>query len=178
MVNAQKEQHELNRIIDLRKTVHDDTSAWSSSGHPHSAQRPLDSHAIAFVTAVKDETQYCVCLKHLDALQIPSGYTVERVAVLGGGSIPECYQRAMEASTARYKIYLHVDTYVVYRELVPGLLHLFKTYPALGLVGVVGSTRLPTSGIWWVNNPLYSYGRVWQNSLPGFPVSLLGPANR
>src|SRR5438128_10837620 len=88
MLNAQKERHELNRIIDLRKTVHDDTSAWSSSGHPHSAQRPLDSHAIAFITAVKDETQYCVCLKHLDALQIPSGYTVERVAVLGGVPYP------------------------------------------------------------------------------------------
>ena len=178
MVNAQKEQHELNRIIDLRKTLHDDTSAWWSSGRPHSAQRPLDPHAIAFITAVKDETQYGVCLKYLDPLEIPSGHTVERIAVFGGGSIPECYQRAMEASTARYKIYLHVDTYVVNRELVPELLHLFRTYPVLGLVGVVGSTRLPTSGIWWVNNPLYSYGRVWQNSSPGFPASLLGPANR
>jgi hypothetical protein len=91
--------------------------------------------------------------------------------------MPECYQTAMESSTARFKIYLHVDTHVVYRGMVSELLHLFQTYPRLGLLGVVGSTRLPPSGIFWYNNPSHCYGRLWQNSAPGFPASMLGSSN-
>lgn len=173
------ERPELNRIIDLRKTSPTDNApAQTNAGRPPSVQRSLDPRAIAFITAVKDETQYRICLQYLDALQIPSGYDVEKIAVFGGASMAECYQRAMDASTARYKIYLHVDTYVVHRGLLPDLLRLFERYPGLGLVGVVGSTRLPPSGMYWVNNPFHSYGRLWQNSPPGFPTSVLGTLNR
>ncbi len=169
----------MSRIIDLRKASPSDSPPpHAAAGRPPSAQRPLDPHAIAFITAVKDEAQYRICRQYLDALEIPSGFDVEKIAVFGGASMPECYQRAMEASTARYKIYLHVDTYVVHRGVLPDLLGLFDRYPRLGLVGVVGSTRLPPSGIFWVNNPLYSYGCLWQNSPPGFPGSVVGPAHR
>jgi GT2 family glycosyltransferase len=172
-----KERRELNQIIDLRKiSPADIAAAAANTGRSLSIQRPLDPRAIAFITAVTDEAQYRICLQYLDALQIPSGYDVEKIAVFGGASMPECYQRAMDASTARYKIYLHVDTYVVHRGLLPDLLGLFDRYPRLGLVGVVGSTRLPPSGIFWVNNPMHSYGRLWQNSPPGFPGSAVGPA--
>jgi len=137
-----------------------------------------DPHAISLITAVKDEAQYRTCLQYLDELQIPPGYEVEKIAVYGGASLAECYQRAMEASTARYKIYLHADTHVVHRGMLSELLHLFETYPRLGLVGVVGSTRIPPGRLWWVNNPLHVYGRLWQNSRPGFPMSILWPATR
>lgn len=169
----------MNQIIDLRKTSPSDYGApHANAGRTPSVQRPLDPHAVAFITAVKDEAQYRICLQYLDALQIPSGFDVDKIAVFGGASMPECYQRAMDASLARYKIYLHVDTYVVHRGLLPDLLGLFDRYPRLGLVGVVGSTRLPPSGIFWVNNPMHSYGCVWQNSPPGFPGSAVGPAHR
>src|SRR2546427_6529791 len=148
------------------------------AGSPRGPLQPSNPRGIAFIIAVKDETQYRVCLQYLDALQIPSGYTVEKIAVFGGASMAECYQKAMDASVARYKIYLHVDTYLVHQGLLPELLHLFGTYPRLGLVGVVGATQLPSSGIWWINNPFHSYGRLWQNSQPGFPASVLTRVNR
>jgi GT2 family glycosyltransferase len=111
-------------------------------------------------------------------LEIPSGYTVEKIAVFGGSSIAEVYQRAMEASTARYKIYLHVDGYVVHRGVLSELLNLFRTYPRLGLVGVEGATKLPTGVLYSKNNPLHIYGRIWNYRRPGGPSALLGPANR
>ena len=169
----------MNRIIDLRGTSPaDKVVTWANTGRASSATRLLDPHAVAFITAVKDETQYRTCLEYLNALKIPSGYHAEKIAVFGGSSMFECYQQAMDASTARYKMYLHVDTYVVHRGLLTDLLSLFQRYPRLGLVGVVGSTRLPPSGIYWVNNAVHSYGRLWQNSPPGFPASVLGPFNR
>ncbi len=168
----------MHRIIDLRKEPPTDQTAHEGVGSADRARQSLNSHGIAIITPVKDETQYDICLQYLDALQIPSGCDVEKIAVFGGASMPECYQRAMDASTARYKIYLHVDTYVVHRGLLPDLLGLFDRYPRLGLVGVVGSTRLPPSGIFWVNNPMHSYGCLWQNSPPGFPGSVVGPGRR
>ncbi len=167
------------RVIDLRNEP--PAASAATQGIPvsaHSIPRSLDPHGIAFITAVKDEEQYRICLRYLDALEIPPGYTVERIGVLGGASMAECYQRAMEASSACYKIYLHVDTYVVHRGLLPELLHLFGTYPRLGLVGVSGATRLPARVLLSVNNPLHCYGRHWAYRRPGGPSLLLGPANR
>ncbi len=88
----------------------------------------------------------------------------------------EGYQRAMEATTARYKIYVHQDVYVVHQGLLLELLTLFGTYPRLGMVGIIGTTQLPANGIWWVDNALYSFGRVWvyvtlANMLRGISLS-------
>ena len=129
--------------------------AESRRGTPQS----LNHNGIAFIVPVKNEAQYLICLRYIDALRIPSGYTVEKIAVFGGSSMAEVYQRAMEASTARYKIYLHVDTYVIHLDLLPELLNLFMMYPRLGLVGVIGGTQLPSSG-WWLDDPEHCYGRV------------------
>lgn len=167
----------MHRIIDLR--IAPPSGPAAADGNAESAQgaQPLaNPHAIAFITCVNDETQYDICLRYLDGLPIPAGYTVERIAVLGATSMAEGYQRAMRASTARYKIYVHQDVYVVHRGLLPELLHLFSTYPRLGLVGVIGATQLPASGIWWVDNSSYSYGRVWvyvrlASLLRGIPLS-------
>jgi len=145
---------------------------------PDGARQSANPHGIAFITPVKDETQYRICLQYLDALEVPSGYSVEKIAVFGGSSIAEVYQRAMEASTARYKIYLHVDGYVVHRGVLSELLNLFRTYPRLGLVGVEGATKLPPDVLYSKNNPFHIYGRIWNYRRPGGPSALLGPANR
>ncbi len=168
------------RVIDCRNSLPTGpVGARGSAGPSEDAQQALNSHAIAFITCVNDETQYDICIRYLDALQIPSGYVVERIAVLGAPSMAEGYQRALEASTARYKIYLHQDVYVVHRGLLAEVIDLFRTYPRLGMIGVHGATRLPVSGMWWEKNRLYCYGRLVEFLRPpqGFPASLFRPPN-
>src|SRR5574337_1343574 len=111
----------LVRIIDVRESpsVSRATAVSTQLAPSLPAEQALDPRAIAFITAVKDEAQYRICQQYLDALQIPPGYDVEALAVLGGASMPECYQAAMVASRARYKIYLHVDAYVIHQGLLP-----------------------------------------------------------
>ncbi len=42
------------------------------------------------------------------------------------------------------------------------------------MVGVVGTTRMPAKGIWWVNK-FHCYGRLWEyRRETGFPVSHFG----
>jgi GT2 family glycosyltransferase len=170
----------LYRTIDLRHKP--PTSRAVDRGEaatsPDATGQSANPHGIAFITPVKDETQYRICLQYLDALEVPPGYTVEKIAVFGGSSIAQVYQQAMDACTARYKIYLHVDGYVVHRGVLSELLNLFKTYPRLGLVGVEGATKLPPDVLYSKNNPFHIYGRIWNYRRPGGPSTLLGPANR
>jgi hypothetical protein len=167
----------LNRIIDFRDEPRTgDLAVGERAKTPYAVQQQLDSHAVAFITSVNDEMQYRTCLQYIDALEIPAGYTVEKIAILGASSMAEGYQRAMEGSKARYKIYVHQDVYLTHRGLLHELVHLFVTYPRLGMVGPIGTTQLPTSGLWWVGNAPHSYGRVWvyvtlANLLPGISFS-------
>jgi hypothetical protein len=84
----------------------------------------------------------------------------------------EGYERAMEASTARYKIYVHQDVYLIHQWLLLELVTLFRTHSRLGMVGVVGNTRLNASGP-WVKNMRHVHGQLWEHYRPtGFPASL------
>src|SRR2546428_4479677 len=165
-----KDSIESYRIIDLRQPT-EASGAFEPSG-------ARNDQKIAFITAVKDESQYAVCLRYIDALRIPLGYSVEKIAVFGGESMAECYQRAMDTSSARYKIYLHVDTYLVNEYLLGELLQLFATHPRLGLVGVAGATQLHAGSIFWLNNARHCYGRHWEYARPPGLWSFLGPFNR
>jgi GT2 family glycosyltransferase len=163
------------RTIDLRNLPGNGggSAVQGSASSPLGHQQLLNSQVIAFLTLVNNEAQYATCLRYIDALQIPVGYSVEKIAVYGATSMAEGYQRAMESSTARYKLYVHQDVYLVHRGLLPELLRLFHMYPRLGMVGVVGATRLPTKAIWWMNNGFHSYGRLREYFRPGgFPASL------
>jgi hypothetical protein len=163
----------LDRTIDLRHAQPTERSGIGRES-ARGRHRSLDPNGIAFLTLVNDETQYAISRRYLDALQIPSGYSVEKIAIVGATSMAEGYQRAMEASTAQYKIYVHQDVYLVHERLLPELIRLFRTYPKLGMVGVVGTTRMPTKGIWWVDR-FHCFGRLWEfRRETGFPASFLG----
>ncbi len=164
----------MHRIIDLRNSLPTGSAvARGRVGTSENAQPSLNPHAIAFITCVSDEKQYEICLRYIDKLEYPSGFTVEKIAVIGAMSMAEGYQRAMEASAAHYKIYVHQDVYVIHRGMPLELINLFRTYPRLGIVGLLGATQLPASGIFFANNTPNCYGRLWAYFRPpGLPASL------
>lgn len=169
----------MNRTIDLRKPPHLATAPGPGrAGSPRIYWQAPDARSIVFITCVNNEAQYEICQRYIDALTVPPGYTVETISVFGASSMAEGYQRAMEASTALYKIYLHQDVYLAHDGVLSELLFLFRTYPRLGMVGVEGATRLPPAVLYSVNNALHCYGRHWTYRRPGGLSSFLGPANR
>lgn len=112
---------------------------------------------VCFITCVNDEAWYEESLLYLRHLTLPADMTATYLPVRGASSMAAGYNRAMEKSDAKYKVYLHQDTFVVNRFLVSDLLRLF-TAPAIGMVGVIGCRALPKSGIWWDGRR--TYGRV------------------
>ena len=125
------------------------------------AKKELDEHSICFISCVNDENEYAGCKQAISDLEIPAGYQVEILGVRHAASMTAGYQQAMEASHAKYKIYLHQDVFVINTTLLQDLLNLFISHPEIGMVGLAGSTRLDAEQpIWW-NDLLTLYGTCY-----------------
>lgn len=117
----------------------------------------VDASKVCFITCVNDEDWYSEALLYMKNLQLPEGMAAEYIGVRDAGSMCEGYNRGMNQSNAKYKVYLHQDTLVVNKCLVQDLKKLFLD-ASIGAVGVIGCRCLPKSGVWW--DGMRSYGRV------------------
>ncbi len=137
----------------------------------------MDEKKFCFICCVTDEVLYAEAERHIDALNIPDGYKIEKVKITGARGMAEAYQKAMQESDARYKIYLHQDTFILNQNLLLDVLRLFTRHPRIGMIGVVGAARLPSSGIWF-NSALHSFGEVRERRRGGGLNYLLGSWNK
>jgi hypothetical protein len=108
---------------------------------------------------VNNEYLYEKCLDFLKRLTVPTNIAVEYKAVRNASSMCEGYNKAMSESDARYKVYLHQDAYITYPYFIHRLLKLFEER-TIGLAGVIGTSILPDSCVWWESDYKFKYGRV------------------
>ena len=118
--------------------------------------KDLDDHSICFISNVNNEAEYEVAKKAIVELEIPSGYKVEILGVRHAASMAAGYQQAMNASNAKYKIYLHQDVFVINPRLISNLLEIFQADSKVGMIGVAGTVKLlHEHPVWW-DSPLTS----------------------
>jgi hypothetical protein len=122
----------------------------------------MNEQKFLFVTCVNDEILYNRCLKHIKNLNVPTGFTVDFLAIRGANSITEGYNQAL-SHDAKYKIYLHQDTFIINPFFLQDIWHLFKYNPALGLIGVAGCKKLPVNGVWWNANDVVGKAIAFPN---------------
>lgn len=53
------------------------------------------------------------------------------------------YNAGMQASDAKYKVYLHQDTLILNRNFISDLLQVFNSDKAIGMLGVLGMEKVP-----------------------------------
>ena len=116
-----------------------------------------DEKKFAFITCVNSDYWYSECILYLQHLKIPEGVSVEFIPIRGASSMTSGYNQAMKSSSAKYKIYLHQDTFVVNKNLLADLLKIFSD-KTIGVVGMIGARNLPETGVWW--DGMRTYGRV------------------
>ncbi len=116
-----------------------------------------DDKKFAFITCVNSDYWYSECLLYLKHLNFPAGITPEFIDIRGAGSMTSGYNEGMNKTNAKYKVYLHQDTFVVNKNLVADLLKIFSD-KTIGAVGVIGCRNLPKTGVWW--DGMRTYGRV------------------
>lgn len=114
---------------------------------------PVDEHQFCFIIAVSDDLYKEECLTYLGALEVPEGYTTDVLTVEGADSVSAAYQAAMEASAAKYKIYLRQELFLTDRRILARLLEGFAD-PAVGMIGLAGTAELSGDGVFANSEPL------------------------
>lgn len=108
-----------------------------------------DEFKICFIICSNDELQLQECMLYLNLLHIPEGYQTDVVVVTEAASMAAGYNEAMRMSDAKYKIYLHQDTFIVEPLFLDYLLKIFRKDRKIGIVGMVGAEKLSKDGVMW-----------------------------
>lgn len=108
-----------------------------------------DKHKICFIVCSNDEQQLQECMMYLSLLHVPEGYQTDVITVTDALSMTSGYNEAMRASDAKYKIYLHQDTFIVEPYFLDYLLKLFRRDSKIGMIGIVGAEKLSKDGVMW-----------------------------
>jgi len=88
------------------------------------------------------------CIKYIQRLNVPDGYTIEQLSILEAKSMTAGYNEGMKVSDAKYKVYLHQDVFIVNQDFIIEMLKIFEN-PNIGMMGMVGSPKMPKDGIMW-----------------------------
>ena len=108
----------------------------------------MNNKKICFILCGNDDQYEKQCVRFLDRLRVPEGFELECRIIHGAASMASGYNEAMRSTDAKYKIYMHQDVFVVYKDILNELLVLFQN-PKTGMVGMVGSPILPSNGVMW-----------------------------
>lgn len=115
--------------------------------------RLLKNNKVCFIACVNDEFFYEESVLYIKYLHVPAGMQVDLLAVRGAESMAAGYQAAMEASDAKYKIYIHQDVFIVNPNLLSDIINVFCNHPEIGLLGTAGTVTLDMNNpVWWENS--------------------------
>lgn len=97
---------------------------------------------------------------YLSLLHVPEGYQTDLITVEDAVSMAAGYNEGMAATDAKYKIYLHQDTFIVDPLFLDRLLDVFQEDAQIGMVGIIGTERLSEDGVMWHGNRCGNFYRL------------------
>lgn len=109
----------------------------------------MNNHKFAIIICTNDALILEECLHYIDHLIIPDGYEIDLLTITEASCMTQGYNEAMQASDARYKIYMHQDVFILNKNILGDLLSVFMSDPQIGMVGMVGYERISPDGIMW-----------------------------
>lgn len=111
--------------------------------------KKMNDKKICFIICTNDDTQLNECLMYLDLLEKPADFEIELLTVQDARSMTSGYNEAMNSSDAKYKIYLHQDTFIIQKDFLKRIINLFKKDASIGLIGIVGAEMLSKDAVMW-----------------------------
>lgn len=109
----------------------------------------IDDKKICIIACVNNLILWKECLLYIEQLIVPDGYTLEILSIMDAASMTQGYNEAMHATNAKYKIYLHQDVFIVDPFFLLEILETFHISEKIGMIGVVGTNKMPADGIMW-----------------------------
>jgi glycosyltransferase involved in cell wall biosynthesis len=87
---------------------------------------------------------YQECMGYIQELCVPEGYETDILCIQEAASLAEGYNGGMQASDAKYKVYLRQEMFILNRNFLSDVLSVFEQDEKIGMLGVRGCTRLPS----------------------------------
>jgi len=109
----------------------------------------VNEKEICFIMCTNNQRYMEEALYYITHLNVPKGYEITFLAVEDAKSMTAGYNEGMCASEAKYKVYLHQDTFIVHRDFLVDSIRLFEENPQVGMIGMIGIPKMPESGIMW-----------------------------
>ena len=122
----------------------------------------MNEKKFCFITCVNNQDYYRESLEYIYNLDVPEGYEVEVLSIENSKSITAGYNEGMKSSDAKYKIYLHQDTFIINKNFLLDILVHFKSDSSVGMIGMIGCKKIPVKGIWWESSS--TIGEVYESS--------------
>lgn len=108
----------------------------------------VDGNKICFIIASNDKIKLRECITYIKKLIVPKEYIIEMIIIREAPSMTKAYNTAMKSSTAKYKVYLHQDLFIIYKDFIKDFTDIFMNCPKLGMIGVAGTKHLQNHAIW------------------------------
>lgn len=109
----------------------------------------MDENKVCFIICVNDDKEYEECLLYINHLYVPENMSIELLEIRDAESMTGGYMEGMQASDARYKVYMHQDVRIINRNFIRDFLQIFEHDRQIGMIGMMGSPVLPADGIMW-----------------------------
>ncbi len=106
----------------------------------------MNRKKIAFIIHKTDENLCSQLIESIQKLTVPKGYDVDILPVTGDEKY-FVYDSAMKQNDARYKIYVDENVSLIYKNILPDILNIFKSDRKIGIIGVSGAIQFSTNGI-------------------------------
>ena len=116
----------------------------------------MNDKKICFIACVNNDRYWDECCYYLSELIVPEGYEIDLLEIKEAKSMCSGYNEAMQASDAKYKIYLHQDVFITDRFFLQELIEIFENDPEVGMVGLAGNIKLPADAIVWHGERVHS----------------------
>ena len=123
----------------------------------------MDEKKIAFIICVNDFWYYEECVRYIHELYVPDGYSIDVLCIQEADSMAQGYNGGCEAADAKYKVYLHQDTFITNRNFIYDILHIFENR-RIGMIGVVGATELTEPVNWDTGSMAFYNPQLAQNT--------------
>ena len=118
---------------------------------------------------------YQESLLYINQLIVPDGFEIETIQIKDAECITKAYNSAMQASDAKFKVYIHQDVFIINRNFILNLVELFANHQYLGMIGVVGSAQIPPNGAWWELK--CNYGKIFNSQTGKMQLRSFGEIN-
>ncbi len=105
----------------------------------------MNERKIAFILCMTNEQEYAECKRYLDRLVVPDGFETDVITIQEAPSMCAGYNAGMQSTDAKYKVYIHQDTFIINKNFIADMLKVFED-ENVGLMGTLGARKLPSNG--------------------------------